>query len=373
MRKRPSRSITALAFALAACETASPPDPAPVIWTGRRVELASNGGLTMCGGTAEYLDAFAVALIDDLDLDVGPDERARVYLLSEEELEALEFCPPGARCVYEDFVYTDVVVENHELVHAVRGIQYGENLPGPTFFEEGLATMYMHDGFELPSERDLSEGLTSASNGLRGRLSAWWYGLGGDFVLFLARGWGMSSIADTINGLSHANTVEDVDRAFLESLGTSFGEAALQYESEVPRCSKFARTRHLVECAQDPLQLPASVDFELECGSPSVIGPLDGVMWQTFTFEVEEEELLLLRPPETGEPPFQQPGCDGFTLQVTDCERGCLDDIDIQRPRDGDDAIEDAAVFKPGRYVVRLGRPVDHPGRACLEVRPFPE
>lgn len=353
------------------CSEPAPPDPAPVVWSGSRVEVATHGTVLECAGSRAYLDAFAERVIDELGIESGEGQRARIYLLEPDELDALGFCPPDARCVYADRVYTDLAVDKHELVHALRGLEYGNSLPGPIFFEEGLATLYEDDDVGTPEDRDVLLGLESGSQGLRGRLELWWYGLAAEFVAFLSRDESMQSVARFLDSAAGAETLVDLERVFEEHFDGSLEAAAERYDEETPRCTPFGRTRHIVECEEEPLPIPAEVSFDLSCAAEGVVGPMDGTIWRSFTFEVEDDALLLLRTPLEGESPFMQPRCSGFTMQVTDCDRGCVSEIDIAEPREGEDEVEEALNFSPGRYVVRLSRPVDDPGEACVEIGPL--
>lgn len=365
------RLLPAALLATVGCTEPTAPDPAPVVWSGQRIEVATHGNVLECGGSRAYLDAFAESVIAELEINAADDQRARIYLLEPAELDALDFCPPGARCVYAERAYTDLAVDKHELLHALRGLEYGDSLPGPIFFEEGLATLYEDDGVGLPEDRDVFAGLESGSAGLRDRLELWWYGLAADFVAFLSREANMQTVARFLDASDAAQTVPDLEQVFEEQFGESLAEAAARYDEGTPRCTPFGRTRHVVECSEEPTPIPGEVSFDLECAAGDVVGPMEGMMWRSFTFEVDEEALLLLRAPVEGEAPFLQPRCSGFTMQVTDCDRGCVSEIDIAEPRDGEDVVEEAMNFSPGRYVVRLSRPVDDPGEACVEIGPL--
>ncbi|MEM6294575.1 MAG: hypothetical protein AAGA54_25095 [Myxococcota bacterium] len=367
------------AAVLASCETTVVvPDPAPVVWSGRRVEIATNGSAVECGGSRAFLDRFAGALIDEQGLELEDEQKARIYLLTPEELEELEFCPPGTVCGYGRFAYTDQALDKHELVHAVRGAAYGAELPGPTLFEEGLATLY--GGSRGPGEaeeRDVFAGLDAAEDGLNGRVSTRWYPVGADFMDFLARTSSYRVLSEFLEDLVGASQSGDVAVPFEERFGASFDESVVRFQTDFPVCTEISRTRLLVECAEDPLPFDENGRlepvFDLHCDDDKVLGPFEGKMWRTFTFEIETSQPIHFQAPYGVEGDDLSAACPRTELEVVDCERGCLADPELYVPwwsgANGPASFtQETRQFEPGRYVVRLSRDVDDPGPACAEI-----
>lgn len=356
------RATTLVAIALCgsggACQEPAPPDPAPVVWEGERVEIAAHDELLACGGSFSYLDAFVAALHDDMGLEWGGTP-VRYYMLSPDELAELGFCPSEARCIYEHRVYSDRALDLHELVHATRAEALGQPLPGITYFEEGLAVLYDTETRTEATSLDVYEGLESISD-LNGYMSAGHYGVAGHFTRFLVDTYGMEDHAGFVEAQESVRTVADVEQTFEDVLGESLPSVVDEYRAEYPLCSDLARTRHLLECAQPPVVPDAGsirVEYELACDDPEVLGPVEGRMWRSFTIEVAEPGRVRFT---NAIAPFD------FQLEVVDCESGCLTDVDLAVESPG--TIFSNPELSPGRYLVRLSRSVDAPGRAGIDI-----
>ncbi len=373
------KSLVSIVVTLVSCETTVVvPDPAPVVWTGRRIEIATNGRALECGGSRAFLDRFADALIDEQGLEVEEGRKARIYLLTPEELEDLEFCPSGTVCGYGRFAYTDQALDKHELVHAVRGAAYGTELPAPSLFEEGLATLYGGSRGRREAEgRDVLAGLAAAEDGVNGRISTRWYPVGADFMDFLARRSSYRVLSEFLEGLVSATKPADVAASFEEFFGSSLDDAVESFQADFPDCTEISRTRLLVECAREPLLFDEygrlEPVFDLRCDDEQVLGPFGGKMWRTFTFEVDTSTSIRFRAPYDAEGDDLSLACPRTDLQVVDCERGCLADPELYVPwwsgANGPASfVQETRQFEPGRYVVRLSRDVDDPGPVCADI-----
>jgi hypothetical protein len=347
-------------LAVGCVEERTLPDPAPVVWVGERLELATNGEMMECGGNREYLDAFVGAALDDMGLET--DTPIRYYLLTPEELrEASDgWALLGARFASRNHAYTNVAVDTHELVHAIRHAAIGYPLPGVTFFEEGLAVMYQKDWESLGSSRDVMEAL-HATPGLREYMPFEHYGTAGHFTQFLSGEHGVEAVAAYVGDQAGARNVEDLEVLFADRFGEPLAVEAQRYREEYPRCRHLARTRHVVECSQPPVQRgehAINVSYELACDDPDVLGPVDGRMWRSFTFDITTAGGYSLM---NGIMPFD------FSIELVDCDRGCL----------GIDDWTDYGAFywtphlEPGRYLVRLSREIDSPGRVGVSIGLF--
>jgi hypothetical protein len=353
--------VAACVLATGCTDDPSPPDPAPVVWVGEHIEVATNGEAVACGGSWEYLDAFVGAALGEMALQAeGP---FRYYLLTPDELEAVNdpWMPVGSRHARGRRVYTNVAVDTHELVHAIRHDAVRNPLPGVTFFEEGLAVMYQQDARPLYPDRDVMAALRSISD-LRAYMPGEHYGLAGHFTRFLASEHGIEPVVAFVDDQVEVGTVDDIEALFAEHFGESLGAAVERYPSVYPSCSHLARTRHVVECTQppvEPVDQAIHMSYELACDDPDVLGPADGRMWRSFTFDVTEAgrySLVNIFPPHD------------FTLELVDCERGCLGST--SSPPEGG-TIYATPDLEPGRYLVRLSRTVDAPGSASVIINGF--
>jgi hypothetical protein len=252
-------------------------------------------------------------------------------------------------------------VDTHELVHALRHDAVRYPLPGATFFEEGLAVLYQVSMETVDADRDVMAALRSVAN-LRDYMGFEYYGLAGHFTHFLAGEHGIEAVVAFVDDQAGARTIDDLDVLFTEHFGESLQAAVDRYRSEYPSCSHFARTRHAVECSQPPVQpVDGAIDisYELACDDPHVLGPIDGWMWRSFTFDVTRADRYEL---------FNIAMPFDFTMEIVDCDRGCLG-IDGSTPGIG--SIYTNPELEPGRYLVRLSRPVDSPGRVGVHIDSF--
>lgn len=374
--KNRSRIAGAAMGLLAGCQDpAAIPDPAPLVWSGEWIEIATHGQVLECGGSRAFLDRFAGAVAQEQGLEL--DEPPRIYLLTPDELRDLGFCPPGTTCAYDRFVYTDAALDKHELVHALRGAAFGASLPGPSLLEEGLATLYGGQRGRVDEiDRDVYAGLTSAADGLRGQMPTTdWYPVGADFLGFLARDSSYPDVVSFVDELEDATTVDDVAERFEAHYGVTMDSAITEFREDYPACTRTSRTRFLLECAEEPTPFDnghMEPTFDLECGAETTLGPLDGEMWTTFTFEVDEATELRFRAPLANGGDLAD-ACPGTKLDVFDCDRGCLADPDLYVPwwsgANGPPSfVDETRAFGPGRYLVRLSRDVDDPGPVCVSI-----
>jgi hypothetical protein len=353
-------AVVSWAMVASCADDIGPPDPAPVVWVGEHIELATNGEATACGGSWEYLDAFVGAALDDMGLEAeGP---FRYYFLTTEELESVndDSMPTGSRFAQGRRVYTNLPVDTHELVHALRHDAVRNPLPGVTFFEEGLAVLYQKNTRTVDSD-DVIAALESIPN-LRDYMGFEYYGVAGHFTRFLAGEHGIEAVVAFVDDQGGARTIGDLDVLFTEHFSEGLETTVERYRSDYPSCSHFARTRHIVECSQppvEPVEQAIDVSYELACDDPDVLGPVDGMMWRSFTFEVTRADRYDLF---NAVMPFD------FTMELVDCDRGCLG-IDLATPGIG--TIYTTPDLEPGRYLVRLSRPVDSPGRVGIDIGLF--
>ena len=156
----------------------------------------------------------------------------------------------------------------------------------------------------------------------------------------------------------------------------TFDSAVAEFRESYPACTRASRTRFLVECAQDPIPFDngrMEPTFDLDCDGEFTLGPLDGKMWTSFTFEVEEAINLRLQTPFATDSDDLALACPSTELEVIDCDRGCLADPDLYIPwwsgANGPGSFTDETrAFQPGRYLVRLSRDVDDPGPSCVRI-----
>lgn len=352
-------AMASLALAFGCSEPFVPPDPAPVVWVGEHVELATHGEVDECGGSREYIDAFVGAVLDDMGLEA--EGKVRYYLLTDDELDEVGLEPRNARHALDGRVYTNVTVDTHELTHAARHLAVGFPPPGVTFFEEGLAALYQIDSLPLDPDRDVMAALRSVSD-LRDNMEYEHYGVAGHFTSFLVSEHGIEPVVAFVDDQAGVTTLAQLETLFAEHFSESLEGAIERYRSDYPSCFHLARTRHPVECSRPPVEPDEdgyiNIRYDLTCDDPEALGPVGGWMWRSFTFDVTRADGYDV---SNAIMPFD------FTAELVDCARGC----------DGSYTWSDTGVFlwapdlEPGRHLVRFTRPVEQPGPVTIGMGRF--
>ncbi len=202
-----------------------------------------------------------------------------------------------------------------------------------------------------------------------------WYPVGADFLGFLAQDSSYPDVVSFVDELEDATTVDDVAKHFEAHYGVPMDSAITEFREDYPACTRDSRTRFMIECTEDPLPFEngqMQPTFDLQCGAEATLGPLDGEMWTTFTFEVDEATDLRFRAPLASGGDLAR-ACPGTKLDVFDCDRGCLADPDLHVPwwsgANGPASfVDETRAFRPGRYLVRLSRDADDPGPVCVSI-----
>lgn len=352
------------------CQEVELPDPAPVVWTGDNIEFATRGDVAQCGGSLRFMDDFVGRVLGEMDLE--SEVLPRIYLVPDEVLDDL--CD-YERCSWAHNVYTNQGVDTHELVHALRSSTDADevNLPGISFFEEGLAVLYQHDTHHVLHGQDVEEALSI--NPINEKIGVREYGIAGHFSRYLSDTVSTARLADFVGEQGGATTLADITHIYEEKFDESLEAASVRYQAEYPPCESFAVARHPVECAQDPIPFSEGrfeLNFDLSCSDDDAIGPFHDRMWKTFTFDIEEEQELWIRSPQDD---IGFVTCRDFKIELIDCNLGCTGPHGVSPNEEQGDSPDDwpntGGLLGPGRYLLRLSRPVDNPGPVCIVAGPF--
>lgn len=116
----------------------------------------------------------------------------------------------------------------------------------------------------------------------------------------------------------------------------------------------------------------------MNCSSPDVVGPRQGEMWTTRTFDVTEPIDLVFVGAVSSEFEDEEdanrlaPDEDRVYARITKCGGGCSNWRYDGLLGDGR-SLSEPTELEPGRYLVRFVRPFDQPGYAALTLSSSPD
>jgi hypothetical protein len=249
-------------------EPLPPPDA-----RGEHIDVYLGEGARICPSTLERLDAEVERLSEVLAATLPePEERIVLHYGDEAvkercdvELEVGEFVRAGCTSAEGRWIAAQPGAESHELVHYLR---VREELVGPPYWEEGLATY--HGGLRPHREHIVApDGGTGPAPSLRSALAPTRladYAESAHFVAFLHATHG----DDRLRTLSSTLAYVDPDAAFQQVLGRSLDDVVATWELD-------AAPEYVLEPACESRlvvgEAPVVLRGEIGCDVPRVIGP----------------------------------------------------------------------------------------------------
>jgi hypothetical protein len=267
---------------------------------------------------------------------------------------------PAAGCADGKRVYSEYVPHEHEFVHAVRR----DGLPA--VFEEGLAELFSDLGWTAePSPREDLIDMLEASE-IYGLAD---YSRAAHFMSFLVETHGIAPFLKLAELGDREDSYGKVRRDFEKAFGMSLDQALSDYEDypDFPDCNPAVYTDRRVACAEPGITLApgpgmhAELPIELDCSAEGVLGPLSGYMYIETTLEIAPEfnglpVWLYLTGDLTPE----------TSALLVRCDSRCGDSM--MRWLDGEWPGVYLSDFEPGRYLLRVFRPVEDPGMVGIEM-----
>ncbi|NJK31216.1 MAG: hypothetical protein HC927_01710 [Deltaproteobacteria bacterium] len=333
---------------LAGCQ----PELPPITWKGEVVHFGAEDPEGVCGETLEWMDRRAVGLKDVFGDQTYAD--IEYYWLPESWSDPRLCGDNSIGCTKGDQIYAKHVPMEHELVHAL----LIEDLPA--VFEEGLAEVFGDLGWVFePSDRahllqilETSDPVDYAD-----------YSRAGHFVAFLIETYDLDPLLRLARLADYDDDYDKVRSAFAEAYGFSLDQALAEYE-DFPECDPLAWMDTRIACAEPALALEPALGTEvsvvenLDCDEPNVYGPHGGYMFTETTLEIM---------PVIGYPliiDLEGDVNDETSAALVGCG-GCADATTIWVvPGEFQQLL-----IPPGRYVLRLFRPVDDPGELGISLR----
>ncbi len=251
--------------------------PSAITVDTEHVSYSHSDGLAPCGGTVSYSDAFAVHVLDFLELGFSSERRVEYSWLDEPSIAAagLEFYGCQTR---GERVLCKHPAATHEIVHSICN-QYLRPLPN-AFFAEGLAVSLeaattsnkpIFPGSQAPLNDPLEQFTANTSLGVD-------YSLAASFTSFLLYKFGPESFARFYSGIKWNSSKASVSAAFLESFDIDVSAAVEEFNSASVEsvCGGMGHSITPFACHGEPIpwlnETTWSADLELSCSSEDVVG-----------------------------------------------------------------------------------------------------
>lgn len=341
---------SAMTAALGACQ----PELPPITWEGEVIRFAANDPETVCGDTLEWMDARAVALRDIFG--EGTYDTLDYYWVPDLWNEQPWCQEPASGCRDANRIYSEYVPHEHEIAHALRRDRL------PAVFEEGFATVFGDLGWtHEPASRGRLVEILESSDPVDNAD----YSRAGHFVRFLLDRYGMDRLDRLAELANYDDDASKVRTSFAEAYGITLEAALVEYE-DYPECDALAWMDTRIACAEaafplNPVQ-EGDVEFskDIECSEPTVLGPMSGFMFTETTLEIvpqlQDFPIWIQLIGDLG---------DDVSAALVRCDGGCADSTALWlTPTAGHRQVE----LPPGRYVLRMFRPVDDPGELGISL-----
>jgi hypothetical protein len=338
----------------------------PVVWEGEHVTFASDANVgEICGGTLSRLDSITGHLGGVFGLSGTP--RIDYYWAPEGVGAYCEGDPWG--CTRHTTVFSEHVLHQHELVHAVRDTDRSSYDP----FEEGLAEAF-GDDWDPPTVFG-GDVRTMWKTDWNGHLPDAYYPLAGYFVSYLVAEYGIDATMVFDRASSYRDSSRETNDRFESSFGESIDQAIAGVDEEYPRCEQTRYRDNSFECMQPAITAVGDLELSVAmgCEQGDVLGPRRGERWKTVVIEIPETGVYDYGFAKIG-------GTEPGRLKVRRCGQSCFDVEGAQW--DGfslfdDEAAPDdeqlgdislSACFAAGRYVARFAVDEDDAGDFLLRL-----
>lgn len=293
----------------------------------------------VCGGTWPYMDRY-VGVLKQLH-DVPWDYRVDYYWLP--NLAQYDLCPLGRGCTYQNTVYSEAPLEEHELVHAARSF-YSFSY---SFIEEGAAEYWGTDDLRSRErEGTVMEAMLQAD---ATRLEGRYYELAGHFVSYLVAEHGDAEFLALSRKSEYLETFAEFEAHFAAAYRFSIEEAVEGYR-RMNACPRWLFRSAEGVCESQPIWRckDGEADFRalvsISCDEENTIGPRDGEIFTHIVLEipVDSDVVLHVSGPE---------GTKGF---IRRCKDACMASGWRMFDAKSENFFQR---FQEGRYVLRLSLP----------------
>lgn len=335
--------IPLFALALGACtEDEDLPHFGTLRYEGENLEVWASEGLSPCGGTYPYLDAWLTGFREHLGGSARPQHQIYYWLDAEDYEETT--CPqPSDGCALwgRNRVYSRQIPCEHELVHAEL-----DTMKSSSIFTEGVAELFGSNGSLTgdPRSYPLDDLL-----GQHDRIPYEGYRTAGRFSRYLTETYGLEQFLDVVRASPRGGGRLEIAQTFASVLDEDLDEIVADFETYAP-CSTVAWRYFDYECLTMPTTPWVSPDLwevslDVHCDEEA-IGPRNGHFWTLRAFDVAEP----------GEYRITGSTDDNARVYIVPCAISCYDE-ESPRALGGFVAAALNVRMERGRYWVRTEVP----------------
>jgi hypothetical protein len=334
------------------------------LFRGEWIDIDGRGRTAQetCGGTFEYVDAYAGALA----VEFGVREHLGSYRwYSPEQYEAELPCAPldeAYACAFDDgILHTPLIPHEHEMVH-LADFAAGNC---PDALGEGLAEFYSTLGDDATSSD--FERLAARLKVPTGHPPHAEYGILGRFAGYLVNRFGLQAVLDICRITGRYPDEAQFSTAMESVLGVSVTQLLADFEPELGSCnaSKYYQSRVFAcgaaEAAPNAGVVSESTSIErtftLDCANDMTIGPVGDQIWIVERIDLDADATYLISMDGEG---------DGVEIAEVELVLAKCEPCGTVRTLAGDFiGPED---FDAGRYSLELRAPADFVGSVTVTI-----
>jgi len=344
---------------LAGCQETERP---PLLWEGEHLRF----------GTNEDFDEIADANLDHADAYTGhlkrllgaPDSLVVDFYWLPEDGGRAPYCNDRdvTACTQGRAVFSALVVDEHELVHAVGSHHGNAFIP----IEEGLAEFLGDDGeWNRPAVQG-DAGEVMARYGGRARIPYEYYPRMGHFVSYVVSVHGLDALMDYARPSEKYESYQTTRARWEDAFGVPL-DAVLDAYGEYPICPAHSFRDDAFDCGSD-LDAVISEGTVLEIpiggGDAETLGPRYGEIWKTIAVDLAIPGYYSIHP-------TIRDGHDSVRLRIAQCETDCGDasEVPYYEPQLG---VFAGWCTRSGRHTIRVWAPPDVVDVVELALVPIP-
>ena len=337
-------------------------DLPPIVWEGEHLRFGSDEDLGgVCAGTLPHSDdvvAYLAGIFNRTDPHVDfywfPDGLERP-------------CDEDwVGCAVDGTIFSQEVLLDHEIVHAVRGTSATSAL------EEGVAELFGDDWTPTYPLKGSTRLMFEHHDGAA-VLEGGWYPLAGWFASFLRAAYGSELLLRFADESRRQDSWAQTQVLFEGVYGFPMEVAFQDHEENYPGCDQTEYRDNGFECLQPAISLPTGeagaieIPVPLDCDDASVLGPRQGERWTTIAIEVQSDAHFYFGIDKVG-------GSADGRVRLRQCGQSCFTrddptafvlDMDVAaqaEPSVGFEGYDRLVCISAGRYTVRLAVDEDDDG-----------
>ena len=334
-----------------------------LIWEGDHLRFGSDQPLDeISDANFEYADAYAGYLKRLLD---APNSLVVDFYWLPGEGERTPYCERDiVACTYGRTVYSSLVVDEHELVHAVGSYHGNAFIP----IEEGLAEYLGDDADRLRPDISGSPADVMLEYAGAEAIPYSAYPLMGHFVSYVVGAHGLDSLMEYARASdpyeSYGSTAERWDQAVELPL-----DVVLDDYASYPTCPPHLFRSDGFDCeSRQPTPLREGIPLEISIGRnvAETLGPRYGEIWRTIALDLPITGHYRVQPSlRSGDPG------DDVRIRISRCGTDCQDASDdpYHEPRIG---ITGTWCARAGRHTVRVSAAPETVDVLNLSIVPVP-